>query len=88
MTVVAKADIGRSRRIGGSRWKLERAVPAGYACKPENVLLDLEVAGIEWGTLLAEWPLEAHGERPTERDPEADPGLERSAGTQATLDLA
>jgi hypothetical protein len=53
------------------------------------VFLDLEMAGVgHFVVCLTEWPAQAHRDRPSERDPEGDPRLERRPGPEAALDLA
>jgi hypothetical protein len=51
---VTDANVRRAERVDRARRQLERAGPPGGSAEPEDVLLDLKMAGIGWSSVLAD----------------------------------
>src|SRR5687767_9613534 len=66
MPIITEADVRGARRIAGARRQLERAEAARGARKPEDVLLDLEMARVGGPPRGAQRSGEGDGERPFE----------------------
>jgi hypothetical protein len=81
MSVERAGSVGR---VGSSKPPC-RPVARGL---PEDVILYLEVPGVGRAPRFVERPREVHRQRPAERDPDGDPGMQRHVVAEPALDPA